>query len=346
MSKTHSRATKAIENSKSSLRKARIGKADLDASWVSKLYFDSDWPMEPDSLTFIVSLIANLKPKHILEFGSGISTYVMAKACTLLNLGCEITSIDHDPEFGEEIAKRYLTTLKTSNQINFIFAPLVARSFGGKHLPSYYIKQEQAESVGPADLILIDGPPSYLGGREGILYQAMDYSTPGTIALLDDANRNEEKNIIYNWRDTLGNKVEISLLTELKKGLGAVIIHEPIKKYDLYNHKINLTELDILALISKNEQFILIDDEMSLRKSIASRLKVLNFTERNGKYWKPSNAEEAIQEFERLRGLGAKYIVFAWPSFWWFKHYSGFYTYLKSNFQCIIENSRLLIFAL
>jgi len=346
MEKTSLNSKKAIENSRSSLKKALVGTADLDVSWVSKLYSDSDWPMAPDSLTFVVSLIANLKPKHILEFGSGISTYVMAKACTLLNLGCKITSIDHDPEFGEEIAKRYLTTLKTSNQINFIFAPLVARSFGGKHLPSYYIKQEQAESVGPADLILIDGPPSYLGGREGILYQAMDYSTPGTIALLDDANRNEEKNIIHNWRDTLGNKVEINLLTELKKGLGAVIIHEPIKKDDLYSHKINLTELDILALISKNERFILVDDEMSVRKNIDSMLKVLNFTERNGKYWKPSDAEEAIQEFERLRGLGAKYIVFVWPSFWWFKHYSGFYSYLKSNFQCIIKNSRLVIFAL
>ncbi len=346
MSKTHSKAIKAIESSRSSLKKALKGKANLDLSWISNPSSNTDWPMASDSLTFIVSLIANLRPKHILEFGTGISTYVMAKACSMLNLKCKITSIDHDPEFGEAVARRYLDTIKTTNEINFLFSPLVARCFGEKHLPSYYIKQEQADSLSVADLVLIDGPPSYLGGREGILYQTMDYAAPGTIVLLDDANRNEEKNIIHNWRDTLGNKVEINLLTELKKGLAAIIIHEPIKKDDLYSHKINLTERDLLALISKNEQFILIDDEMSVRKNIASMLKVLYFTERNGKYWKPSDAEEAIQEFERLRGLGAKYIVFVWPSFWWFKHYNVFYAYLKSNFQCITENSRLVIFAL
>lgn len=346
MSKTHSKSTRAIENSRSSIKKALIGKVDFDVSWISKLSSNSEWPMAPDSLTFIVSLIADLKPKHILEFGTGISTYVMAKACTMLDLRCNITTFDHDPEFGKNVAKKYLNTLKTRNQIHFQFAPLVARSFGGKHLPSYYIKKEQSESILVADLILIDGPPSYLGGREGILYQAMDYSTPGTIALLDDANRDEEKHFISNWQDTLGNKVEINLITTMKKGLASVIIHEPIKKEEIYRHKINLTEQDILALIAKNEQLILVDDEMCIRKNIGSRLKILDFTGRNGKYWKPSDVREAIQEFERLRGFGAKFIVFVWPSFWWFKHYSGFYSYLKSNFQCIIENSRLVIFAI
>ncbi|HEX9665660.1 MAG TPA: hypothetical protein VGA95_03785 [Thermodesulfobacteriota bacterium] len=346
MVKTTLKSRQRLAKSRSSLIKALKGDVGIDLYWRSELSFLSDWPMAQDSLTFIINLIASLKPKHILEFGSGLSTHVMAEACRLLKLRCKITSIDHDPEFGADVAKRYLTMPEASNNINFLFAPLVARSFGGKYLPSYYIKQVHAQSIGAADLVLIDGPPIYLGGREGILYQAMGFATPGTIALLDDANRNQEKHIISNWQDTLGNNIEINLLAEFEKGLAAVVINEPIQKDDLYKHKIKLTELDICTLIGKNVPFIIVDDEMCIRKNITSNRKVINFTEKNGKYWKPSDVQEAIQEFENLRGLGAKYIVFVWPSFWWFKYYNGIHTYLKSKFRCIIENNRLVIFSM
>jgi len=335
-----------INKSRSSLNKALRNKPDVDASLISELLSHSDWPMAEDSLTFIISLIASLRPKHILEFGSGLSTYVMGEACRLLKLRCKITSIDHDPEFGANVAKRYFNMPQVSKSINFVFASLVARSFGGKYLPSYYIKPVQARSIVRADLVLIDGPPTYLGGREGILYQAMDFASPGTIALLDDANRDEEKRIISNWQDALGNNIEINLLTGFKKGLAAVIISEPVQKDDLYRHKIKLTELDICELIGENEPFIIVDDEMCVRENITSQRKVVNFTEKNGKYWKPSDVEETIQTLETLRKLGAKYIVFVWPSFWWFKYYNGIHTYLKSNFPRIIENNRLVIFSL
>jgi predicted O-methyltransferase YrrM len=344
--KTNLKSSQKIAKSRSSLKKALKSDVAFDVFGQPEQVFHSDWPMAHDSLNFIVNLIASLKPKHILEFGSGLSTYVMGEACRLLKLRCKITSIDHDPEFGANVAKRYLTMPQVGKSINFILAPMVARSFGGKYLPYYYIKPVQARSIGRADLVLIDGPPTYLGGREGILYQAMDFASPGTIALLDDANRNEEKRIISNWQDTLGNNIEINLLTGFKKGLAAVIISEPVPKDDLYRHKIKLTELDICELIGENESFIIVDDEMCVRENITSKQRVINFAEKNGKYWKPSDVQDAIQKLENLRGLGAKYMVFVWPSFWWFKYYDGFHTSLKSRFRCILENNRLVIFSL
>jgi predicted O-methyltransferase YrrM len=346
MLKTTIKSRRKLSKSRSALNKALKGGVGINLSWESESSFRSDWPMEQDSLNLVVSLIASLKPNHILEFGSGFSTYVMAEACRLLKLRCKITSIDHDPEFGADVAKRYFATPQQFNNITFLLAPLVARSFGGKYLPSYHINSVQARSIETADLILIDGPPIYLGGREGILYQAMGIAAPGTIALLDDANRDEEKLIISNWQDTLGDKIEINLLPDFEKGLAAVIINEPIGKDDLYTRKIRLTELDIFDLIRKNEPLIIVDDEMCIRKKLTSKRRVINFTEKNGKYWKPSDLQEAIQEFENSRGLGGKYIVFVWPSFWWFKHYSGLDAYLRSNFRCIIENTRLVIFKL
>lgn len=344
--KTNFKSSQKIAKSRSSLRKALKGKVGIAILHQLEQSSHSDWPMAKDSLTFIVNLIADLKPKYILEFGSGFSTYVMGEACRVLKLNCKITSIDHDPEFGANVAKRYISMTQPRKNINFVFAPLVARSFGGKFLPSYYIKPVQARSIGRADLVLVDGPPSYLGGREGILYQAMDFASPGTIVILDDANRDEEKRIISDWQGALGNNIEINLLKGFKKGLATVIINEPVKKDDLYRHKIELTELDICELIPENEPFIIVDDEMCVTKNIISKRKVINFAEKNGKYWKPSDVQEATKKLETLRRLGAKYIVFVWPSFWWFNHYNGIQTYLKSKFRCILENNRAIIFSL
>lgn len=47
-----------------------------------------------------------------------------------------------------------------------------------------------------------------------------------------------------------------------------------------------------------------------------------------------------------MRREGAKFIAFAWPAFWWLDHYEKFQEYLRSQFPCILENERLVIFEL
>jgi hypothetical protein len=48
----------------------------------------------------------------------------------------------------------------------------------------------------------------------------------------------------------------------------------------------------------------------------------------------------------RLRGLGAAAIAFAWPSFWWLEYYAEFHRQLRAQFRCLLENERLVVFAL
>jgi hypothetical protein len=47
-----------------------------------------------------------------------------------------------------------------------------------------------------------------------------------------------------------------------------------------------------------------------------------------------------------LRRAGAGFMVFAWPAFWWLEHYIGLNQYLRSNFHCVLENDRLVVFYL
>ena len=71
------------------------------------------------------------------------------------------------------------------------------------------------------------------------------------------------------------------------------------------------------------------------------------FLERNGEYWgPPSNGRVALSELERLRRLGASYIVFSWDAFWWLSHYPQLSRYLRSQCESLLANDRVRIFAL
>src|ERR1700675_4756096 len=59
----------------------------------------NQWTLPVDEQRFLANLIAHLKPQHILEFGSGTSTHVLARAVAQLDTPCCITSVEHDPDF-------------------------------------------------------------------------------------------------------------------------------------------------------------------------------------------------------------------------------------------------------
>jgi hypothetical protein len=103
---------------------------------------------------------------------------------------------------------------------------------------------------------------------------------------------------------------------------------------------------DLNAIVPKGEVFILVDDSTwGMRGD--SDYHPIPFLENNGEYWgMPPDDQIAIQELERSRQAGAKAIVFAWPSFWWLDYYQDFQEYLRSQFPCILENERLVVFKL
>lgn len=103
---------------------------------------------------------------------------------------------------------------------------------------------------------------------------------------------------------------------------------------------------EILALIPVNNAFILVDED-KWGSHIFSNHNVMLFLERNGKYWgAPPDDKTAIREFNRLWESGAVFMVFGWPAFWWLDYYSGLRDYLYSNFCCILQNSRIIVFDL
>jgi len=103
-----------------------------------------------------------------------------------------------------------------------------------------------------------------------------------------------------------------------------------------------------LALLAANTsgRIILVDDD-TVRAQLSPGVPTVPFTERDGLYYgPPADDQTAIRELNRMRLLGAGVIAFAWPSFWWLEHYGGFIEYLGGRGSRIIENDRVIAFAL
>jgi SAM-dependent methyltransferase len=103
---------------------------------------------------------------------------------------------------------------------------------------------------------------------------------------------------------------------------------------------------ELAVLIPPADTFILVD-QGELGNLAGFGRGTIPFLEHNGEYWgPPPDDATAVREFERLRRLGASYIVFVRPAFWWLDYYCGFTSHLRSNFRCVLENERIVAFDL
>lgn len=115
------------------------------------------------------------------------------------------------------------------------------------------------------------------------------------------------------------------------------------------NHIGHLYEVreELLALISPQESFILVDEDCLNGNEIIEGFRTIPFTEHNGQYWgTPTDDNMAIRELDRLHQTGASAIVFVLNTFWWLEYYVGFHTYLRQEFRCVLQNDRLIVFDL
>jgi hypothetical protein len=99
-------------------------------------------------------------------------------------------------------------------------APVVVRRCEGRQVPVYHLGGGAA--LDRAEVILVDGPPLPMGGREGALLQAVGLATRDALIVLDDAHRESEASALEHLGEVLGERVRIELLEGFDKGLAVV----------------------------------------------------------------------------------------------------------------------------
>jgi predicted O-methyltransferase YrrM len=312
-----------IDSLRTTIEHARVSRDAVDLSWIQPPPEKDGWTLTTDALQFIDALVRELRPGHVLEFGAGLSTKVLARACVQMNSACAITSIDHDPQFGVSDTRSIVESAKNLMLASQI-APLVARDYGGKLLPTYLWDPKKLASKSPADLVVIDGPPVDLGGREGVLYQAMEFCRPGTVVLLDDASRASERRAASNWQEVLGDKIEVIRLAKFTKGMVAVIIRETVKTDRLWELRLAQAKAKIESLVIPGASFVMV--ESGNFGEFSDGRRPIPLVKRGEEDWgPPENSDAAAQELEKRRREGATHFVLPWTSFWWLDSYADFF---------------------
>lgn len=217
--------SKRVEHAVASLDGALRLAPKIDLDWLDPSLADDGWALAPDALRLLAALVAELRPRHVVEFGSGVSTLVLAHSAASSG-GVEISSVEHDPVYAARTGE-LLRQHDSEQHVSLHVVPLVARVRAGELHPLYLLDRAALASERPADLVLIDGPPAALGGRTGMLYQALDLSQAGTIVLLDDAERGPEREAVTWWEQRLGDAVLIGRLSGFARGLAAMVVAAP-----------------------------------------------------------------------------------------------------------------------
>jgi hypothetical protein len=104
----------------------------------------------------------------------------------------------------------------------------VVRRCQGSHLPVYHLDRTKLASKATPEIVLVDGPPSMMGGRHGSVLQALSVAGPGSVVLLDDAARPQEQQLLRAVSESFGDATAIRLLPDFARGLAAITVCEPL----------------------------------------------------------------------------------------------------------------------
>ena len=318
--------------------------AEVDLRQINFPVQTNRWTLDHPTLQFLVSLVRVRRPMGVLEFGSGLSTRVLAWTCADAGLKTELVSIDHDPFFLRS-TRRNLDRQDTKCAVSLHHAPLVLRPCLDRLLPMYHLETGTLAAGFQADLILIDGPPLALGGRAGTLFQAMEFARDGTLVLLDDSARPEERQALDFWGESFGEAIEIVHLESFPKGLSAICVKHPLPISKLPEHTTRLAARELGSLTAGANNCILVDDGLCSTELLVPNRPVFRFGEQNGVFaGPPADSSAALSEWQRLAVGPSDLLIFAWPSFWWFDCYSSFVKVILRDWRKVLETPRVKVF--
>ncbi len=170
-------------------------------------------PITKSSISFFaIAMILNdiqiNKRQNILEFGSGLSTILIARLIKKNNLSCKIYSIEHDSNwFG--LLNATLKKENTSENVVSIHAPL-SNSKKSKNNLDWYNEDIISNSLPEKvlfDLVIIDGPPAHENSKSLSRYPSLPFVknklNKSYSVYLDDASRKGEQRVIKYWAEEL-----------------------------------------------------------------------------------------------------------------------------------------------
>lgn len=184
------------------------------------------WCGSPDFLMKLVELVVCESPKYVVELGSGLSSVVLGAAMKKFSNG-KVDSFDHDQKFTIK-SNRFLEVNELSDIVKAIHSPLMNYNLDGTEW-QWYGQTEINNIENNIDLLVVDGPPRFLQEKSRFLALPILFDKLSSIStiVLDDANRNNEKQVVEHWKDFLRTrqvKYSITTFEYFEKGLVVIEI--------------------------------------------------------------------------------------------------------------------------
>ena len=159
--------------------------------------------LRPAALVAVLNEIVFYERRVIVELGSGISTIVIGRL--LAERGGTLTTIEHDPDWSA-IVHGQLEREGLAGTVELVNAPLEPHPDAWDEAP-WYSLDALAPLPDSIDLLLVDGPPGYGEGMAHSRFPALpalaDRLAPHALVILDDANREPEREIVERWQQLL-----------------------------------------------------------------------------------------------------------------------------------------------
>jgi predicted O-methyltransferase YrrM len=154
-----------------------------------------EYEISSDLARLLARTVLTCRPGSVLEFGSGRSSLVIARALSAVG-GGRLTSVESAPEFGRgawALAERVrgVDAHQVVSKVRVTLTP--GGPFNG------YVDAVPALSArAPYDLVLIDGPSGPLG-RDWTLFAVIRHLRPGALVIVDDTARPSERRAVERW---------------------------------------------------------------------------------------------------------------------------------------------------
>lgn len=157
----------------------------------------SRWALPVEAVNWLCDFIVRHQVRTVVECGSGFSTIALAML-QQNNIIESSLSLEHDPDWWAYCYQR-LSQQDLQAHADVRLRPLVKQQVHGRSLVWYGL---HGIAPFPADLVLVDGPPSH--GNCWARYPAIaclaGFLRPGTWVVLDDAQRQAEQQVIRSWQ--------------------------------------------------------------------------------------------------------------------------------------------------
>ncbi len=174
-----------------------------------------EWVLWGATMRLLGRLVEVVKPRRVIEFGSGRSTVVLAAVAH--EHGGKVLSFDHNARFARQTAEA-LKAHGLEETACVAHRRLTLRRYGFKLLPFYALRWAEFPDFEQCEVALIDGPPGWIG-REATIYELFPQLAPGAWVVVDDTNRRRDQRWLNAWQRMFGDSLEVQVFPEIGEGV-------------------------------------------------------------------------------------------------------------------------------